>query len=228
MNLFEYFITIAPVLWDGLVYTLLFTFVGMIVGFFLGVPLCLVSLYGHGIGKKITDIYVSLIRGTPLLIQLYMIYYGFPKFLLPLGITVTPYTAAFIGFIINSTAYQIEYMKGGFKAISYEQIEAAQSIGMSRLQMVLTILLPQGLRFSIPALSNELIYLLKYTSLGFVIQAPELMTKAKELASTHAKYMETYLIAAFLYIFITFVLSKLTDIIDEKLRIPGFEPEKIR
>ena len=119
-------------------------------------------------------------------------------------------------------------MKGGFKAISYEQIEAAQSIGMSRLQLVITILLPQGLRFSIPALSNELIYLLKYTSLGFVIQAPELMTKAKELASTHAKYMETYLIAAFIYIFVTFILSKLTDIIDEKLRIPGFEPEKIR
>lgn len=228
MGIIEYFITISPVLWEGLVFTLLFTFVGMIAGFFLSVPLCLVSLYTHGIGKKLTDIYVSLIRGTPMLIQLYMIYYGFPKFLLPLGITVTPYMAAFTGFIINSTAYQIEYMKGGFKAISYEQMEAARSIGMSKFQMVKTILLPQGLRFSVPALSNELIYLLKYTSLGFVIQAPELMTKSKELASTHARYMETYLIAAFIYVFLTFVLSKLTDIIDEKLRIPGFEPEKIR
>ncbi|MFP4179504.1 MAG: amino acid ABC transporter permease [Spirochaetaceae bacterium] len=228
MGIIEYFITISPVLWEGLVFTLLFTFVGMIAGFFLAVPLCLVSLYTHGIGKKLTDIYVAIIRGTPMLIQLYMIYYGFPKFLLPLGITVTPYLAAFVGFIINSTAYQIEYMKGGFKAISYEQMEAARSIGMSTFQMVKTILLPQGLRFSVPALSNELIYLLKYTSLGFVIQAPELMTKSKELASTHARYMETYLIAAFIYVFLTFILSKLTDVIDEKLRIPGFEPEKIR
>jgi polar amino acid transport system permease protein len=226
--LLNYFSEISPVLMEGIVFTLLFTFIGMIVGFFIAVPLCLVSLYTRGIGKKLTDFYVSLIRGTPLLIQLYIIYYGFPKILLPLGITITPYMAAFVGFILNSGAYQIEYMKGGFKAISYEQIEAAQSIGMSRLQMVTTILLPQGLRFSVPALSNELIYLLKYTSLGFVIQAPELMTKAKELASTHARYMETYLIAAFLYIIITFVLSKFTDIIDEKLRIPGFEPEKIR
>ena len=228
MNLFEYFITIAPVLGRGLVITLLFTFVGMIVGFVIAVPLCLIHLYTHGVWKKLVTVYVEMIRGTPLLVQLYIIYYGFPKFLLPLGIVVTPYTAAFIGFIINSAAYQIEYMKGGFKAISYEQIEAARSLGMSKWETVITILLPQGLRFSIPALSNELIYLLKYTSLGFIIQAPELMTRAKELASTHARYMETYIIVAFIYVLFTFLLSKITDILDEKLRIPGFAPEKIR
>lgn len=228
MNIFEYFITIAPVLGRGLVFTLLFTFVGMIVGFFIAVPLCLIHLYTHGVWKKLVTVYVEMIRGTPLLVQLYIIYYGFPKFLLPLGIVVTPYTAAFIGFIINSAAYQIEYMKGGFKAISYEQIEAARSLGMSKWETVITIILPQGLRFSIPALSNELIYLLKYTSLGFIIQAPELMTRAKELASTHARYMETYIIVAFIYVLFTFLLSKITDILDEKLRIPGFAPEKIR
>jgi len=226
--LFEYFIEIAPQLGYGLVFTLLFTFVGMVVGFFAAVPLCLIRLYTHGFWYKIVTVYVELVRGTPLLIQLYMIYYGLPKFLLPLGITVSPYTAAFIGFILNSTAYQVENMKGGFKAISYEQIEASQSLGMSRWETIFTILVPQGLRFSIPALSNELIYLLKYTSLGFVIQAPELMTQAKELASTHARYMETYLIVAFIYVGLTLILSKLSDVVDEKLRIPGFAPEKIR
>jgi polar amino acid transport system permease protein len=228
MELLQYFIDVAPVLGEGLIYTLLFTFVGMAVGFVVAVPFCMVSLYGHGPLKKIIDVYVSLVRGTPLLIQLYMIYYGFPKFLLPLGINISPYSAAFLGFILNSTAYQVEYMKGGFKAISYEQIEAAQSLGMGRLRMVISILLPQGLRFSIPALSNELIYLLKYTSLGFVIQAPELMTKAKELAATHARYMETYLLAALIYVALTLILSRITDRVDEKLRIPGFAPEKIR
>jgi polar amino acid transport system permease protein len=228
MELIEYFITIAPILGKGLLVTLLFTFVGMVVGFFIAVPLCLVNLYTNGIWKKLVHIYVEIIRGTPLLVQLYMLYYGLPKFLLPLGIVVTPYTAAYIGFILNSAAYQIEYMKGGFKAISNEQIEAAHSLGMSNWVTVTTILLPQGLRFSIPALSNELIYLLKYTSLGFVIQAPELMTRAKELASVHARYMETYLIVAFIYVGITFILAKITDIVDEKMRIPGFAPEKIR
>ncbi|MFW5712188.1 MAG: amino acid ABC transporter permease [Spirochaetia bacterium] len=226
--MFEYFIEIAPQLGYGLLFTLLFTFVGMVVGFFAAVPLCLIRLYTHGFWYKLVTVYVELVRGTPLLVQLYMIYYGLPKYLLPLGITVTPYTAAFIGFILNSTAYQVEYMKGGFKAISYEQIEAAQSLGMSRWETIFTILVPQGLRFSIPALSNELIYLLKYTSLGFVIQAPELMTQAKELASTHARYMETYLIVAFIYVGLTLILSKLSDVVDEKLRIPGFAPEKIR
>lgn len=226
--MFEYFIEIAPQLGYGLLFTLLFTFVGMVVGFFAAVPMCLIRLYTHGFWYKLVTVYVELVRGTPLLIQLYMIYYGLPKFLLPLGITVSPYTAAFIGFILNSTAYQVEYMKGGFKAISYEQIEAAQSLGMSRWETIFTILVPQGLRFSIPALSNELIYLLKYTSLGFVIQAPELMTQAKMLASTHARYMETYLIVAFIYVGLTLILSKLSDVVDERLRIPGFAPEKIR
>lgn len=157
-----------------------------------------------------------------------MIYYGLPKFLLPLGIRITPYTSAIAGFIIDSTAYQIGYMQGGFKAIPSDQIEAAYSLGMKKWQTVFKILAPQGLRFSIPALSNELIYLLKYTSLGFVIQAPELMTKAKILASDYARYMETYIITAFIYIFLTFVFSKLTDILENRVRIPGFESRNIR
>jgi polar amino acid transport system permease protein len=228
MSFIEYARLIASELGRGVTATLAFTLVGMVVGFFLAVPLCIVRLYGQGIGKKIVSAYVEIIRGTPLLVQLYIIYYGFPKFLLPLGIRITPYLAAMVGFIINSTAYQVEYMKGGFKAISYEQIEAARSLGMRKWQTVFRILVPQGLRFSIPALSNELIYLLKYTSLGFVIQAPELMTKAKILASTHARYMETYLIAAFIYIFLTFIFTKVSDLLDNHFRIPGFAPQKIR
>lgn len=228
MSFFEYARLIAAELGRGVTVTLAFTLVGMVVGFFIAVPLCIVRLYGQGIGKRIVSAYVEIIRGTPLLVQLYIIYYGFPKFLLPLGIHITPYVAAMVGFILNSTAYQVEYMKGGFKAISNEQIEAARSLGMRKWQTVYRILIPQGLRFSIPALSNELIYLLKYTSLGFVIQAPELMTKAKILASTHARYMETYLLAAFIYILLTFIFTKVSDVLDSRFRIPGFAPQKIR
>ena len=228
MSFFEYARLIAVELGRGVTVTLAFTLVGMVVGFFIAVPLCIVRLYGQGIGKRIVSAYVEIIRGTPLLGQLYIIYYGFPKFLLPLGIRITPYMAAMVGFILNSTAYQVEYMKGGFKAISNEQIEAARSLGMRKWQTVYRILIPQGLRFSIPALSNELIYLLKYTSLGFVIQAPELMTKAKILASTHARYMETYLLAAFIYILLTFIFTKVSDVLDSRFRIPGFAPQKIR
>ena len=228
MGLFEYARLIGGELAQGVAATLIFTLVGMGLGFVLAVPLGLVRIYGKGFWQKIIIAYVEIIRGTPLLVQLYIIYYGFPKFLLPLGIRITPYLAALLGFVINSTAYQIEYMRGGFKAISTEQIEAARSLGMGKWQTVFTILMPQGLRFSIPALSNELIYLLKYTSLGFVIQAPELMTKAKHLASLHARYMDTYLLAAFIYIFLTFIFSRITDYVDVRLRIPGFEPAKIR
>ena len=228
MSFFQYARLISHELARGVSATLLYTFFGMIIGFFLAVPLCVVKLYGKGLGQKVVSVYVEIIRGTPLLVQLYMIYYGLPKFLLPLGIRITPYVAAMVGFILNSTAYQVEYMKGGFQAISYEQIEAARSLGMTKWRTIFRILTPQGLRFSIPALSNELIYLLKYTSLGFVIQAPELMTKAKILASTHARYMETYLIAAFIYVILTFLFSKITDFVYQRIRIPGFESERIR
>ena len=117
MDTINYIITISPELLNGLLATLYFTFFGMIVGFVFAVPLCVISLYGNGISRRIVNGYVEIIRGTPLLIQLYMIYYGLPKILLPLGIKIDPYMAATIGFTINSAAYQIEYMKGGFKAI---------------------------------------------------------------------------------------------------------------
>jgi polar amino acid transport system permease protein len=224
MNFFEYMWTILPELMSGLLTTLVFTLFGMGVGYFMAIPLCLISLYNKGISKKIVDIYVEIIRGTPLLIQLYMLYYGLPT----LGVNLSPYLAAMIGFTLNSAAYQIEYMKGGFKAISYEQIEAAYSIGMTKWQAIVRILVPQGLRFSIPALSNELIYLLKYTSLGFIIQAPELMTKAKILASDYARYMDTFLVIALIYVALTFIFSKITDIIYDKVSIPGTKSENTR
>ncbi len=224
MNFFEYMWTILPDLMSGLFTTLVFTLFGMAVGYFMAVPLCLISLYSKGIGKKIVNVYVEIVRGTPLLIQLYMLYYGLPI----IGLNLSPYIAAMIGFTLNSAAYQIEYMKGGFKAISYEQIEAAYSIGMTKWQAIIRILVPQGLRFSIPALSNELIYLLKYTSLGFIIQAPELMTKAKLLASDYARYMDTFLVIALIYVALTFIFSKATDIIYNKLRIPGTKGESTR
>ncbi|MBN2049491.1 MAG: amino acid ABC transporter permease [Spirochaetales bacterium] len=228
MTFLEYAREIAPVLSQGAVTTLIFTFIGMGAGFILAVPLCLYRIYGEGFWKKIICGYVEIIRGTPMLVQLYMIYYGLPKLLLPMGIRITPFAAAILGFVINSTAYQIGYMQGGFKAIPTDQIEAAHSLGMKKWQTVFRILAPQGLRFSIPALSNELIYLLKYTSLGFVIQAPELMTKAKILASDYARYMETYIITAFIYILLTFIFTKVTDLAESRLRIPGFESHRIR
>lgn len=224
LSFFEYMIIILPELGEGLINTLIFTFVAMAIGFFLAIPLCTIRLYGKGVAKALVTGFVEVIRGTPLLIQLYLIYFGLPQ----LGLSISPYVAALIGFTINSTAYQIEYMKGGFKAISYDQIEAAHSLGMRKWQTVFRMLVPQGLRFGIPALSNELIYLLKYTSLGFIIQAPELIAKVKLLASHYARYMDTYLIAAFIYILLTFILTKITDFLDKKLRIPGFEPVKIR
>jgi polar amino acid transport system permease protein len=224
MNFFEYMWTILPELMSGLLTTLVFTLFGMGVGYFMAIPLCLISLYNKGFSKKIVDIYVEIIRGTPLLIQLYMLYYGLPT----IGVNLSPYLAAMIGFTLNSAAYQIEYMKGGFKAISYEQIEAAYSIGMTKWQAIVRILVPQGLRFSIPALSNELIYLLKYTSLGFIIQAPELMTKAKILASDYARYMDTFLVIALIYVALTFIFSKITDIIYDKVSIPGTRSENTR
>ncbi len=228
MNFFEYMIAILPEMGNGILTTLVFTFSAMGIGFVLSVPMCVLSLYGNKVVKGIILVYVQMIRGTPLLVQLYIIYFGLPKLLLPMGITMSSYVAAMIGFILNSTAYQIEYMKGGFKAISSEQFEAGLSIGMSKWKTIITVIVPQGLRFAIPSLSNELIYLLKYTSLGFVIQAPELMAKAKILASKYARYMETYIIAAFIYILLTFILTKLADILEKRVRIPGFTPEKIR
>jgi len=219
MSFFSELIEYMPDFLSGLWLTIYLTLVSAIVGLVAAVPLVLGVLYGNRFFKLLSKGYITIVRGTPLLVQLFFIYYGIPA----LGLRIQPLTAALIGFILNSAAYQAEYLKGGFLAITSEQMEAAYSIGLNKWQAIRDIIFPQAFRFAIPALSNEVIYLVKYTSVAYIIQVPELFAQAKFFASDTFFHLRIFILIGIVYLVLIFGITKLTDWLERKLFIPGFD-----
>ncbi len=210
---------IWPRLMRGALTTLELTALAISIGFALGLLLALGRVYGNKPIYAISTAYVQFIRGTPLLVQLFLIYYGLPQF----EIRLPSLTAAVIGLGLNSAAYQAEYFRGAIQAIKMGQMLAARALGMSTLQAVLYVILPQALRLVIPPWSNELIYTLKYSSVAYLIGAPELMATGLIIASRNFRYFEVFLIVAFIYLVLVLIVSKLLDLLERRVSIPGLE-----
>lgn len=186
-------------------------------GLAIGIGLALGRVYGNKIISSICIGYIEVIRGTPLLVQLFIIYFGLPS----IGIILNPLSAALLGLSINSGAYQAEYLRGSLQSIPTGQMIAARTLGMNKLRSIQNIILPQALRISIPAWSNELIYLLKYTSIAYIIQVPELTAKGKFIASETFRFIEIFLIIAVIYLTLTILFTAIIDKIEKRLSIPG-------
>jgi polar amino acid transport system permease protein len=213
-----------PKLLEGLQVTFLLTVVAITAGFILGISLALGRIYGNKVISSICIGFIEVVRGTPLLVQLFIIYFGLPS----IGIVFSPLHAALLGLSINSGAYQAEYLRGSIQAIPAGQMIAARTLGMSKIRSIQTIVLPQALRISIPAWSNELIYLFKYTSIAYIIQVKELTAEGQIIASRNFRYVEIYLIIALIYLVFTFIISEIVDRTEKRLRIPGIGlPQRI-
>jgi len=213
----SFFIESLPNLLDGLSITLLLTFVSLLLGFVLGVLLALGRLYTPRFISWICIGYIEVIRGTPLLVQLFILYFGLPS----TGIRLTPLIAAVIGLSLNSAAYQAEYLRGSIQGIKSGQMVAARTLGMTKLQAIAHVILPQALRTSIPAWSNELIYLLKYTSIAYIIQVVELTAEGKFIAADTFRYLEIFTMIALIYLSLTVLFTEIIDRIEHRIRIPG-------
>ena len=193
------------------------TFISLAFGFILGLLLALGRVYGKFIISGICSGYIEIIRGTPLLVQLFIIYFGLPK----IGLSLEPITAALIGFALNSGAYQAEYLRGSIQSIESGQMIAARSLGMTKLKAIENIILPQALRISIPAWSNELIYLIKYTSIAYIILVRELTAEGKFIAVQTYRFLEIFAIIAIIYLVLTIISTEIIDRIEKKISIPG-------
>ncbi|MCC6958013.1 MAG: amino acid ABC transporter permease [Anaerolineales bacterium] len=210
-----------PVFLDGLRVTLELTAVGLIMGFVLGLLAALGRIYGSPWVRRVCVAYIEVFRGTPLLVQLFLIYYGFPG----IGITFSRMASAYLALGLNSGAYQAEYLRGSIMAISEGQMMAGRSIGLTRFATIRHIILPQALRLVIPAWSNEPILLLKSTAVAFLIAVPDLMTKAKLVAARTYDPIGTYLAVAVIYLIIVALLSEVMKALERRVRIPGLEVE---
>jgi len=193
------------------------TFISIIIGLAIGIILALGKIYGNRLISSVCIGYIEIIRGTPLLVQLFLLYFGLPS----LGINISPLSAAMLGLSLNSGAYQAEYIRGSVQSIPSGQMIAARTIGMNKLQSIKNIILPQALRISIPAWSNELIYLLKYTSIAYLITVEELTAEGFIIAAKSYRYIEIFVIIAIIYLVLTVLFTAIIDIIENRLRIPG-------
>ena len=193
------------------------TFLSICLGFLLGVLLALGRVYGNRIISGVCISYIEIIRGTPLLVQLFILYFGLPS----IGVSLRPIEAAIIGLALNSGAYQAEYLRGSIQSIQSGQMIAARTLGMSKIRSIQNIILPQSLRISIPAWSNELIYLLKYTSIVYFIQVEELTAEGIFIASRNFRYIEIFAMIALIYLVLTILFTSIIDVIEKRLSIPG-------
>ena len=187
-------------------------------GFWGGVVIGSARVFAPRPIKKIADAFVALFRGVPLLLQLYFLYYALPGW----GISFTAYQAAVIGFVLCSAAYQSEYIRGALLSIRTGQIRAAEALGFSRLQMVTTIMIPQALRRALPGCGNEIIYLIKYSSLAHVVTCMELTGQARQVSMRSFDYFETYITVGIYYLALTTLAAWFLRWLEGRIAVPGF------
>ncbi len=202
-----------PLLSAGLIFTVPLTLITFVLGILLGLLVALARLYGPTPLVALVRFYVWLIRGTPLLVQLFLIFYGLPS----AGIVLDAFTAAVIGFTLNIGAYSSEIIRATLAAIPKGQWEAAYSIGMNWPQVMWRVILPQAARIAVPPLSNTFISLVKDTSLAAAVTVPELFQAAQRLASVTYEPLILYIETAIIYLLFSSVLSTLQDRLERKL-----------
>jgi polar amino acid transport system permease protein len=207
-------ITYVGELLEGLLVTLELSFIALAIGMILGLAAALARIYGRKPLSYLANAYIELIRGTPLTVQLFIIYFGLPV----LGVLFSATLSAIVALGINSGAYQAEYFRGALESIGRGQMEAAISLGMSKRQAVARVVLPQALRLALPSWSNEAAYLPKYSSVAFLVTVPELMARAKVVIAENLRPLEVYLVVGLIYIATIASISKILDMIYERYK----------
>ncbi|OHX13796.1 amino acid ABC transporter permease [Chromobacterium sphagni] len=212
MALFE---AALPVLLKGAWHTLLFAVVAMVLGLALGFVVAMVRVARLPVLSQLAAFYVSAMRGTPLLVQIFVIYYGLPG----MGLELDPVPAGVLALTLNVAAYLSESLRGGIAGVARGQWDAAFSLGLSWWQTMRHIIAPQALRLSVPSLSNSLISLIKDTSLVSVITVTELMLATKEVIAQTFQPLPLYLAAAAIYWLLSAAFERIQRRVEDRLEL---------
>ena len=186
--------------------------IGLVIGSFTGIG----RVGGNRIIRVATGIYVDFIRGTPLLVQLFLVYFGLPSLI---GRPVPPFIAAITAMGINSGAYVAEIVRAGIQSIDRGQMEAARSVGLTYSQSMRYIIFPQAFRRIIPPLGNEFIAMLKDSSLVSVIALEDLLRKGQVVITRTFRPFEVYMVVALIYLIMTLAISRLVDWSEKRLKV---------
>lgn len=207
---FEFLLKYYPFYIEGIKITLLLALLTIIFGTLLGLVICIFKISKYKILRAIASIYIEIIRGTPLLVQLIIIHYGF-------RINITEITSATVALSINSAAYIAEIIRAGIISVNKGQMEASRSLGMNHFQSMKLIIIPQAVKNILPALANEFVVLIKESAIVSYIGLADIMYKANQIRSLTYLTLEPLLIAALIYFVITFTISKFIHYFERKL-----------
>ena len=203
--------TILPSLLDGLKMTLTLFFIIGLSSIPLGFPVAVIRVYGPKWLGFLIQIYVFILRGTPLLLQLMFVFFGLPL----IGITLDRFTAAILAYIINYAAYYAEIFRGGITAVPKGQFEAISVLGIGKIRGFFKIIIPQVTKIVLPSVGNEVIALVKDTSLVYVIGLGELLRAGQIAANTYASLVP-FLAVGIVYLSITAVITVLLNKLESK------------
>lgn len=216
-------ISFLPTLLHGAWVTIMVSVVAYVLALIVGLLFGIARMARFWPVRIIATAYIQFIRGTPLLLQLFSIYYVLPY----AGIVLSPFASGVLGLTINYSAYMAEVFRSGIQAIPHEQWEAARSLGMSRKLLMRRIILPQAVRIVIPAIGNFFVSIFKDSALVSVITMRDLMFSAELLASATFKYFEIFALVAIIYFAISYPTAKLVDYVETRLDISRGQMQRV-
>jgi len=223
----QFAIKTFPTILTGVPMTLFITMFSIIIGLYIGLLIAICRINEIPILKTIAAVYVSFIRGTPILIQLYIVFYGVPELLTYLQqsgvLTLSTYglphiMIALLAFTMNASAYLSENIRSALNSVDKGQLEAAYSIGMTSSQSLRRIIIPQALVVALPNFSNVFLEIAKDTSLAFSVMIVEIMATATVAASSGYRYLEAYVDAAIIYFIVCYIFGKLFVFLENRLK----------
>ena len=216
MGFWEEFI---PLVLHGAVNTLWVLVISIPASVALAIALGSARVYGNAPLKAVATAFVVTFRGFPLVVTLFLLFFG----LADLGIYLTPYQTATLAFVLCGGSYMSEYVRGAIRSIDIGQSLAARALGMTKFQELIYVILPQAIRRALPGISNEIIYQIKYSSLAFVVGYEEIFAVSKTFISRYFMPLQVFMVDAALYLAMTTAAAYGLRALEYKLRIPGLE-----
>lgn len=222
------FIKYWPLFYNGIKFTLLIALTGTVIGLLIGLVVgglratkvnqsdTMITKWGKKLLHLVTSVYIEVFRGTPMMVQAVFIYYTFkPTF------AWTPLVAGIVIVSVNTGAYMAEIVRAGIQSVPLGQSEAALSLGMTPIQSMFSIILPQAIRNAFPAMGNEFVVNIKDSSVLNVIAVTEVFFQTSSVAGTYFKFKESFFVAACIYFILTFTTTRILGVIEKRLDSPG-------
>ncbi len=201
---------------SGTVYTVGVTLIALPAGLLIGTMLALLYVYGGKVAARVMNLYSTIFRGIPPLVLLFILFFAVSK-----GINLSAFWAGSLSLGVVSSAYQMEIVRGALLSVSGDQLMAARAVGLSRLQAIRYVVLPQAVRLAIPPWSNEAAIVIKDSSLVYALGVPEILRRAQLIGASSQQYLLAYLSAAVIYFLLVSLTTRLLNNLEQKLSIPS-------